>query len=110
MIDGKGSGKDFKFFELLVPINGSVFSVGIFKESGCLLDPCPLVEESSLPVDFFDLFWLEVISGLKLCDFSQFFVDVANPLLERLEERFVLLLYDLYFIFRVLLNLWLRFF
>jgi hypothetical protein len=110
VIDGESPCEDLKLLELLCPINCSVLSIGIFEEGGCLLNPCPLVEESVLPIDLFDLLWLEIVSGLKLCDFSQFLVDVANPLLERLEERFVLLLYDLYFIFGVLLNLWLRFF
>jgi len=110
MIDWQSPCEYFKFFELQAPINGCVFSIGFFEESGCILNSCPFVDECSFSVDLFDLLWLEIISGLEFCNLSQFFVDVANPLLECLEERFVLLFYNLYFIFRIVLNLWLRFF
>jgi len=110
VIDRDGSGKNFKFFELVVAIVYNIFCVDLLEESGVFLNLGSLFEQCVLAVDLFYLFGFEVLLALQFCDFCEFFVDVAHLLLERPEERFILLVYSLGFDFRVLTFLWLWFF
>lgn len=87
-----------------------IFCVYFFEEGGGLLDFASLLEQVIFPVNFLNLFHLEVILALEICYFGEFFVDVADLLLERSQERFVLLVYSFYFVFVVVAFLWLGFF
>ncbi len=108
--DGDGSGEDFQFLELNVAVDCRVLYVGLLEESCCFLNAGAFLEECGLAVDLLDLFWFEDFFGLELCDFCEFLVDIADLLLEGLEEGLILLVYNLRSIFRILLSLWLWFF
>jgi len=88
----------------------SIFCVNLLEESGIFLNLGSFLNERVLAVDFLDLLGLETILGLKICDFSKFFIDVADLLLKRPKEWFILLVYRLGFDFGVLRFLWLWFF
>jgi hypothetical protein len=75
-------------------VDRNILSVGLAEEGSCFLDSAALLNEGVLAVDFLNLFGLQVLLGLKLCDFSEFFVDVADLLLERTQEGLILLVYD----------------
>lgn len=61
-------------------------------------------------VNFFDLFRFKITFFLEFIDFCKFFVDISDSFGNSLEERLILLVYDLRF-FRVILDLGLlRFF
>ena len=110
MVDGNGSGEYFKFFELIVSVMSCIFSVDFFEESGIFFNSGSLLNECFSTIDFFDLFWFEIVFAFEFCDFCEFFVDVTYLFLESPEERFILLVYDFYFIFVVFSFLWLWFF
>jgi len=110
VIERDGSGEYFKFFELIVSVVGDIFCVYLLKESGIFFNASSFFDECFFSVDLFDLFWFKVFLGLEFCDFCEFFVDVTDLLLESPEERFILLVYDFYFIFVVFSFLWLWFF
>ena len=110
MVDGDSSCQYLEFLELVGAIVCRIFCVYFFKEGGGLLDFASLLKQVIFPVNFLNLLHLEVILALKICYFGEFFVDVADLLLERSQERFVLLVYSFYFVFVVVAFLWVGFF
>ena len=110
VVDGDGSGEYFKFFELIVSVMDCIFSIDFFEESGIFFNSSPLLDKCLFSMDFFNLFGFKVIFAFEFCYFCEFFVDVTDLLLESPEERFILLVYDFYFIFVKFTFLWLWFF
>ena len=107
MVDYKGSSKSIKFLELLIPIVFSIFGIGLFESGDSFFILADLLAESIFSVDLFNLFWLEVIFLFKLSYLGQFFVAIPYFFLKGFKERFILLVYDLCFLFLRLLVLWL---
>jgi hypothetical protein len=62
--DGNCACKDFKFLELDASIGSGIFDVGLFEESGGLLNACAFLNEGAFPVDFFDLFSFKILLDL----------------------------------------------
>lgn len=95
MEEGDGLGKVFEFLELLLTILFGIVLVGLLEEGAGLFYFVFFLLQLCLAVDLVDLFGFQVLLMFKVCDFCEFFVDVPDLFGEGLEERFILLVYDL---------------
>ena len=107
MVNDKGSGEGIEFLELLIPIVFSIFGIGLFEGGDNFFVLTDFLFESIFSVDLFNLFWFEVIFELEFSYLDQLFVAIPYFFLKGFQERFILLVYDLSFMFLGLLVLWL---
>ena len=109
MVHSKGFCQRVEFFELLLTVIGGILFHGMLEALDRLLDTAPFFNKLCFPVDFLDLFRLEVVLKFELFDLCERLVDVPNSLAEAFDIRVILFFYNIVLVvpFVGLLILWL---
>ena len=89
MVHSKGFCQRVEFFELLLTVIGGILVHGMPEALDRLLDTAPFFNKLCFPVDFLDLFGLEIILKFELFNLGERLVDVPNSLAEAFDIRVI---------------------
>ena len=110
VVEGECSGEGVQFLELLVAVVDKILSVDFLEEGGVFFNFGDFIEDDLFAGDFLDLLGFEIVFAFQVSYLRQFFVEVADLLLEGPQVGIVLFNYSLEFVLPRLAFLWLLFF
>ncbi len=106
----EGYREGIQFLELLVAVVDKILSVDFLEEGGVFFNFGDFIEDDLFAGDFLDLLGFEIVFAFQVSYLRQFFVEVADLLLEGPQVGIVLFNYSLEFVLPRLAFLWLLFF
>ena len=92
VVNNDGPSKYIKLLELVSPVDGGIFGVGVSEKLDDVLYSLPLLEGGGLAIDFLDLFGFESIPLFEVCYLVELLVDISDSFGEGLQEWLILLI------------------